>query len=77
MGDTNMARSIKSLFTASASMRMFMFNASVFILIGIWLSGFDQVHWFIYFVPVFFLLAAVTGFCPGMVIPRLIFDRNN
>ena len=71
-----MAANIKLLFTASASMRMFMLNSSVFILIGIWLTGFDKVHWFIYFVPAFFLFAAVTGLCLGLVIPRLIFDRR-
>ena len=71
-----MARSIESLFTASASMRMFMFNSSLFMLVGIWLSGFDKVHWFIYFVPAFYLFAALTGLCLGLVIPRLIFDRN-
>ena len=70
-----MARSIKKLFTASASMRMFMFNASVFMLIGIWLSGFQNVHWFIYIVPIFYLFAAMTGLCLGLIIPRLIFDR--
>lgn len=71
-----MARTIKSLFTASASMRMFMFNSSLFMLAGIWLSGFENVHWFIYFVPAFFIFAAATGLCLGLVIPRLIFDRG-
>jgi hypothetical protein len=71
-----MGRSIKSLFSASASMRMFMFNSSLLMLVGIWLTGFDKVHWFIYFVPAFYLFAAVTGFCLGLVIPRLIFDKN-
>ena len=47
---------IKSLFTASRTMRLFMFNSSLFMLIGIWLSGFDNVHWFIYFVPAFFYI---------------------
>jgi len=70
-----MARSIKKLFTASASMRLFMFNSSAFIMIGIWLSGFQNVHWFIYAVPGFYLFAAMTGLCLGLVIPRLIFDR--
>ena len=71
-----MTRSIKSLFTASAAMRLFMFNSALVMLIGIWLTGFETVHWFIYFVPAFFIFAAVTGLCLGLVIPRLIFDRN-
>ena len=71
-----MSQSVKLLFTASATMRMFMFNSSLFILLGIWLTGYDKVHWFMYFVPVFFLFAALTGLCPGLVIPRLIFGRK-
>ena len=71
-----MTRSIRSLFTASASMRMFMFNTALFILAGIWLTGFETVHWFIYLVPDFFIFAAITGLCLGLAIPRLIFDRN-
>ena len=71
-----MSKSIKSLFTASASMRMFMFNSALLILVGIWLTGFENVHWFIYFVPAFFIFAAATGLCLGLAIPRLIFDRG-
>lgn len=71
-----MARNIKSLFTASKSMRLFMFNSSLFMLAGIWLSGVENVHWFIYFVPGFFLFAAATGLCLGLAIPRLIFDKE-
>lgn len=71
-----MAKNLKSLFTASASMRMFMFNASLMMLVGIWLTGFDKVHWFIYVVPAFFIFATLTGLCLGLVLPRLIFDRD-
>jgi len=67
---------IKSLFTASKTMRLFMFNSSMFILLGIWLTGFDKVHWFLYFVPAFFIFAAFTGLCLGLVVPRLIFGRD-
>jgi len=71
-----MSTKFKSLFTASASMRLFMFNASLFILGGIWLTGFDVVHWLLYLVPGFFIFAAATGLCLGLAIPRLIFDRD-
>ena len=49
------------------TMRLFLFNATVFSLIGIWLSGWDQVHWFSYLLPGAFLLAVITGFCPGLL----------
>jgi len=71
-----MSNNIKALFTAGAAMRLFMFNASLIMLLGIWLTGFDQVHWFLYFIPVFFMFAAATGLCVGLLIPRLIFGRD-
>lgn len=71
-----MSEKLKSLFTASTSMRLFMFNASLIMLAGIWLTGFDVVHWSLYLVPVFFTFAAATGLCLGLVIPRMIFDRD-
>lgn len=70
-----MSKSIKSLFTASASMRLFMLNSSLFVLAGIWLSDFN-VHWFLYALPLFFIFAAASGLCLGLAIPRLIFDRR-
>jgi len=71
-----MSRKLKSLFTASAPMRLFMFNASLIILVGIWLTGFDIVHWSLYLVPAFFIFAAATGLCLGLAIPRIIFERD-
>jgi hypothetical protein len=47
-------------------LRVFFVGISVFILVGIWLSGFDQVHWFIYLPPAFLLFAAISGICPGL-----------
>ncbi|MEN8175320.1 MAG: hypothetical protein ABFS23_06135 [Pseudomonadota bacterium] len=55
---------------ASRAMRLFLFNASVLISIGIWLSGYDRVHWFSYLVPAFFLVAAAVGICPGLAMAR-------
>ncbi|MCK5167688.1 MAG: hypothetical protein KAQ66_10215 [Rhodospirillaceae bacterium] len=36
--------------------------------IGIWLSGYDAVHWLVYLPTVFMAFAAVTGICPGLII---------
>jgi len=71
-----MSDGIKSLFTASATMRMFMFNSSLFVLAGIWLTGFDKVHWFLYFLPGAYIFAAATGLCLGLALPRLVFGRK-
>lgn len=61
---------------ASKAMRFFFFNAAVLILIGIWLTGFDKVHWFAYAVPAFFLFAAAVGICPGLIIAQKIFGKD-
>lgn len=41
---------------------------AVIILIGIWLTGFGQVHWFLYLPVAALVFAGVTGICPGMMI---------
>jgi len=60
------------MFNASNSVRVFLFNLAVIIMIAIWLSGFDKVHWFSYILPSFLVVAAVTGFCPGLLISKKI-----
>jgi hypothetical protein len=35
---------------------------------GIWLSGYDHVHWLLYIPPVALLFAGITGICPGYVL---------
>lgn len=61
---------------ASKAMRFFLFNASVLITVGIWLTGFDKVHWFLYVVPGFFLFAVVTGICPGLIMAQKLFGKE-
>ena len=59
-----------------AVQRFTFFNTSVIAFIGIYLSGYDQVHWFMYTVPVVYLLSAATGFCPGLFIAKLILRKQ-
>ena len=60
------------MFNASNAVRVFLFNLSIISMIGIWLSGFAQVHWFSYVLPTFLAIAAVTGFCPGLFVSKKI-----
>ena len=60
------------MFNASNSVRVFLFNVAVIIMISIWLSGFDTVHWFSYVLPSFLVIAAVTGFCPGLMVSKKV-----
>lgn len=58
------------------SMRFFFFGAGMVIWLGIYLTGYDVVHWFSYFPAAFFLLAAITGICPGIIFSRMLFGKN-
>jgi len=58
------------------SMRFFFLGAGLVIWLGIYLTGYDVVHWFAYFPAVFFLFAAVTGICPGIIFSKMIFKDN-
>lgn len=60
------------MFNASNSVRIFMFNVAIIIMISIWLSGFDIVHWFSYVLPSLLVIAAVTGYCPSMMISKKV-----
>ena len=63
------------MFKASKEVRFVFFNASVILLIAIYLSGYNTVHWLSYFVPTFMLFAAITGLCPGLVFAKKIFRQ--
>jgi len=38
------------------------------ILLGIWLTGFNVVHWVLYIPVAALIFAGVTGICPGYII---------
>lgn len=49
------------------ALRMQFLSISAIILLGIWLTGFDRAHWFLYVPVVIFAFAGITGICPGMI----------
>jgi hypothetical protein len=51
----------------SAIRMLFLFMA-VFIAVGIWLTGFNTVHWLLYIPVVALAFAGITGICPGYMI---------
>jgi len=59
----------------SAIRMLFIFMAA-FISLGIWLTGFQQVHWLLYIPPAALLFAGVTGICPGYMIFRKLGFRG-
>lgn len=52
--------------------RLLFMNITLLSSIGIWLTGFDQVHWFAYVVPAALLFAALSGYCIGLDISRML-----
>jgi hypothetical protein len=50
------------------AMRMTMLTIASIMVLGIWLTGFDKVHWVLYLPPIFLVFAGVTGICPSLII---------
>jgi hypothetical protein len=50
------------------ALRMQFFTMAAILFVGIWLTGFDRVHWFLYVPVVFLVFAGVSGICPGLII---------
>ena len=53
---------------ASNSMRVWFAAFALVILIGIYLTGFAIVHWFLYVPVVGFIFAAASGICPSQLL---------
>lgn len=51
----------------SALRILFLVIAAV-IFFGVWLTGFNVVHWVLYLPAVFLAFAGLTGICPGLII---------
>jgi len=60
-------------FKLSASMRLFFMLSGCVLWLGIWLTGFAVAHWVMYLPATFFLVAAITGICPGVIVTGLLF----
>lgn len=65
-----------NLFRSSPAARLFFLVVSLTIWLGIWLTGFADAHWVLYVPAVFLLVAAATGFCPGMIIARTLLKEH-
>lgn len=63
-------------FRSSPAARLFFLIVSLTIWLGIWLTGFDVAHWVLYIPAIFLSFAAVTGFCPGMIITRTLLKEK-
>lgn len=53
-----------------SALRMLFIVMAAFITAGIWLTGFNTVHWLLYIPPAALLFAGITGICPGYMLFR-------
>ena len=51
-----------------SAMRIVFLFIAAFILLGIWLTGFNVVHWVLYIPPAALAFAGITGICPSFMI---------
>ena len=51
----------------SLALRVQFIFVALLVLVGIWLTGFDKVHWFLYVPVIALTFAGVTGICPGLI----------
>ncbi|MEE9446659.1 MAG: hypothetical protein V3V09_01785 [Arenicellales bacterium] len=56
----------------STSLRVLFIMMAVFIYIGIYLTGHNNVHWFSWVPMAALAFAGITGFCPGLKILKAI-----
>ena len=59
--------------TMSFQFRTFFFLIGVLLWVGIALTGAETIHWLLYLPASFFLFAALTGICPGLIMVRKVF----
>ena len=59
----------------SIPLRAFFLTSSLVSWVGLWLTGFSTVHWLLYIAPTAFLVAGVSGICPGMMISTKLFGK--
>ena len=50
-----------------SALRMQFLSIAVVVFVGIWLTGFDRAHWFLYVPVVMFTFAGISGICPGLL----------
>ena len=50
-----------------SALRMQFLSIAAVVLVGIWLTGFDRVHWFLYVPVAVFTFAGATGICLGLM----------
>ena len=70
-------KDIMKQYLLDSAMRFFFLVMGSIIWLGIFLTGFHAVHWVLYLPAAFFIFAAVTGICPGIIFSNRLFGKKN
>ena len=54
------------------ALRMQFFTLAILFFIGIWLTGFENAHWFLWVPVALMVFAGLTGICPGLMLWKKI-----
>jgi len=57
-------------------MQVFFLIISLMLWLGIYLTGFNAVHWVLYLPAVFLAFAAITGICPGIMLTKKLLGNG-
>jgi len=60
----------------SVDERFFFLVSGIIIWLGVFQTGFDKVSWILYIPAISFLFAVIIGYCPGMIISKILFRKN-
>ncbi len=60
---------------APVHVRLWYVVFAILIVVGIALTGFSNVHWFLYIPPAGLVFAAVTGICPSQIAIQKLFKK--
>ena len=55
-----------------SAMRMLFLMVAATLFAGIWLTGYQTIHWIIYIPAVALMFAGLTGICPGMMLLKKV-----
>lgn len=58
------------------ALRLTLIFMATLIWLGLWLTGFNIVHWLLYLPAAFMTFAGITGICPGLIINKLILKES-
>ena len=61
---------------SSTALRLTLLIIGSMIFLGIWLTGFNVVHWLLYVPAIFLTFAAITGICPSLIVTKIIFKES-